>query len=169
MGCTLYLVRHGVAVDAGPGISDAERALTPEGGRKMTRAAIGLHRLGVRPDVILSSPLRRAEQTAERLRSVLTPDTAVEIFAPLAPGHEPLDVLKTLATYRGSQHIVLVGHQPDMGELAAYLVSGSSTLVTFDFKKGAVAAIAVTALPPRSPGLLRWFMTSKQLRALARR
>ncbi len=169
MSCTLYLVRHGIAVDAGPGVRDADRALTPEGARKMTRAAFGLRRLGVLPDAILASPLCRAEQTAERLCRVLSPDSAVEIYAALAPGHAPIETLRGLLTHRGSRQLILVGHQPDMGELASYLLSGSTALVPFDFKRGAVAAIAVSALPPRPAGILRWFMTSKQLRALGRR
>ena len=57
---TIYLVRHAIAADASADTPDSERALTTEGTRKMTRAAIGLKRLGIIPDVILSSPLRRA-------------------------------------------------------------------------------------------------------------
>ncbi len=169
MSTTLYVVRHGIAADAGAGVSDADRALTPEGARRMTRAALGLRRLAVRPDAILASPLRRAEQTAERLRSVLCPESAVEILAALAPGHEPLAILTELAIHRGARQIILVGHQPDMGELASYLLTGSATLAPFDFKKGAVAAIEVATLPPRSTGLLRWFMPPRHLRLLARR
>lgn len=167
MTCTLYLVRHGIAEDAGPGVGDAERALTAEGARKMTEIAHGLRTLEVKPDLILSSPLRRAEQTADRLCSVLSPDSAVEIYPLLAPGHAPADLLKGLAAHRSAQALVLVGHQPDMGELASFLVSGSATQVPFDFKKGAIAAIEVSALPPRTVGLLRWFAPPKLLRALA--
>lgn len=167
MSCVLYLVRHGIAFDAAPGTRDFDRELTPQGARRITRAARGLRRLGVRPDAILSSPLRRTVQTAERLQKVLCPSTAVEIFNPLAPGHNPADTLSGLSALRGATAVMLVGHQPDMGELAGYLLSHGGTSVWFEFKKGAVAAIEVSALPPRSPGILHWFMTSRHLRAIA--
>ena len=61
MSAVIYLVRHGIAADAGPGMSDADRALTEEGVRKTNGVAVGLQHLGVKPDLILSSPLRRAE------------------------------------------------------------------------------------------------------------
>jgi len=168
MSCTLILIRHGIAEDPQSGMSDTDRELTADGVRKMTRAARGLRRLGVRPDAILSSPLRRAEQTAARLQRVLCPDTPVEIYTPLAPDHDPADALRGLIAYQAARQLVLVGHQPDMGELASFLVSGSATQVVFDFKKGTAVAITVSALPPRSPGLLEWFLTPKLQRTLGR-
>jgi phosphohistidine phosphatase len=168
MSCTIYLVRHGIAADPTAGMNDADRALTPAGGRKMTRIATGLKRLGAVPDVILSSPLRRAEETAALLATVLTPDRAAEIYPPLAPGHGATDILKGLQVHRRAHAVMLVGHQPDMGEFASFLLSGSAALAQLDFKKGGVAAIAVPALPPRSSGMLRWFLTPKQLRFIGR-
>jgi phosphohistidine phosphatase len=149
-------------------MNDADRALTPEGTRKMTRVAAGLKRLRVVPDVILSSPLRRAQETAAVLATVLTPDRTVEIYPPLAPGHAAADILKGLQVHRRAHAVMLVGHQPDMGELASFLLSGSAALAQLDFKKGGVAAIAVPALPPQSSGTLRWLLTPKQLRFIRR-
>ncbi len=166
MSCVLYLVRHGVAFDAAPGTRDFDRELTPQGARRVSCAAHGLRRLGVRPDAILTSPLRRAVQTAERVQKVLCPNTAVEVYNPLAPGHDPANTLSGLSALRGADAVMLVGHQPDMGELAGYILSHGGTSVWFDFKKGAVAAIEVSSLPPRSPGILRWFMPARHLRAI---
>lgn len=169
MTCTLFVVRHGIAMEAAPGVADADRALTAVGARRITRVAMGLHWLGVRPDAILSSPLRRAEQTAQRLQRVLLPDQEVEIFAALAPGHDPSDVAKGLHAQRGARQLVLVGHQPDLGALVSYLVTGSSTLARFEFKKGGAAAIELPALSARAIGRLLWFLTPRQLRALGRK
>src|SRR5437868_3706973 len=110
MSCTMYLVRHGIAGAAAAGVNDADRALTPAGARKMTRIAAGLKRLGVVPEVILSSPLRRAEETAGRLATVLAPNLAVEIYPPLAPGHAAADLLKGLHIHRRAHALMLVGH-----------------------------------------------------------
>jgi phosphohistidine phosphatase SixA len=62
---------------------------------------------------------------------------------------------------------MLVGHQPGLGELASQLLTGATSVVPLPFKKGGVAAIEVAALPPRTPGTLLWFVTPKQLRAMA--
>jgi len=168
MSCTLYLLRHGIAADAAAGLSDADRALTAEGARKLKGIAGGLKRLGLSPDVVLSSPLRRAQETAAVLVAGVNPSLPVEVYDRLAPGHSASDVVSALRPYRGAQQIVLVGHQPDLGELASYLLTGAPGRVPFAFKKGGVAAIEVSSVPPRSAGLLLWFATPKMLRAAGR-
>jgi phosphohistidine phosphatase len=168
MQCTLYLVRHGIAGPVTAGMSDRERALTSEGERKMRRVALGLKRLGVAPEVILSSPLRRAEETATILAAALAPARGVVRYPSLAPGQGTADVLAALHPYRAARSLMLVGHQPDLGELASHLLTGSSTLVPLVFKKGGAAAIAVGTLPPRTDGVLLWFLTPGQLRAIGR-
>jgi len=163
----LYLVRHAIAdADSATG-SDADRALSEDGVRKMRRAALGLRRLGVEPDVILSSPLRRAEETAALLVEILAPELAVEIYPPLSPGNAVGDILSGLRAQREARHVMLVGHQPDLGQLASHLLTGSTAAVALPFKKGGIAAIQVGALPPRAAGALEWFVTPKQLRAMA--
>jgi phosphohistidine phosphatase len=168
MSCTLYLMRHGIAADAGPQTNDAERALTEEGTGKTTRAAHGLKRLGVSPQFVLSSPLRRAEETAQLAAAVVAPRVTVEIFPPLSPGHDPRELIQGLRAYRTASEILLVGHQPDLGELASFLLTGSSGLAPLPFKKAGTAAILVGSLPPRTAGSLQWFLTPGQLRAIGR-
>jgi phosphohistidine phosphatase len=169
MACTLYLVRHGIAAPASASIIDADRALTEEGMRKTGRVAHGLRALNVKPEAILSSPLRRAQETAEIMASILAPKVPVEIHPPLAFGHEPREVIQTLRAHRGAEQVMLVGHQPDMGELASFLLSGSPNLVHLPFKKAATAAVTVASLPPRSAGVLEWFLTPAQLKLIGRR
>jgi phosphohistidine phosphatase len=168
MSCTLYLVRHGIAQEAPAGMSDADRALTADGARKMTRIAAGLRRLGVAPDVVLASPLRRAEETASLLAAALAPDRPVEIYPALAPGHAAAELVRGLQAYRQARRIVLVGHQPDMGQLASFVVSGSTSIAAMPFKKGGVAAIRVASLSRHPSGVLEWFLTPKQLRLIGR-
>ena len=167
MSVLIYLMRHGIAADPTAGMNDADRALTAEGVRKTTRAAVGLSELGVKPDLILSSPLRRAEETARLVADVLTPGPAVELYPPLAGGFAAADIIKGLRPHRQAHELLLVGHEPDLGELASYLLTGSANLAPLPFKKAGVAAITVGAVPPRSAGLLEWFVTPGQLRAIA--
>lgn len=167
MSVVLYIMRHGIAADPAPGMSDADRALTAEGVRKTERAAVGLQRIGVKPDAILSSPLRRAEETARLVADVLTPNASIELFPPLAGGFAIEDLVKGLRPHRQAGELLLVGHQPDLGQLASYLITGAGNLALLPFKKAGVAAIELASLPPRSAGLLHWFLTPGQLRAIA--
>jgi len=169
MSHILYLVRHGIAADASAKMSDADRSLTPEGARKIKRVAVGLKRLGIVPAAVLASPLRRAQETAEILAAVLAPDHSLEIYAPLAPGQGAGAVVRGLSAYRRSEAVMLVGHEPGMSELTSHLLTGSSSLLAVDFKKGGVAAIEVGAMPPRARGRLLWLMTQKELRVIGRR
>jgi phosphohistidine phosphatase len=167
MSVVIYLMRHGIAADPAPGVSDADRALTPDGMRKTTRVAVGLQKLEVAPDLILSSPLRRAEETARLVAEVLTQGTRIELYPALAGGVAAEEIAKGLRPHRGLRELLLVGHQPDLGDLASYLMTGAASLAPLPFRKAGVAAISVGSLPPRAAGVLEWFLTPGQLRAIA--
>ena len=167
MSVLLYLMRHGIAAEPSPGTSDAERALTAEGVRKTARVAVGLQAIDAKPDLILSSPLLRAEETARLVADVLAPRAAVELYPPLAGGFSAADIVKGRRPHRGVRELLLVGHQPDLGELASHLLTGSTTLAPLPFRKAGVAAITLGAIPPRALGVLEWFLTPSQLRAIA--
>jgi len=162
----LYLVRHGIAEVANPS-GDADRRLTADGVRKLRQAGLGLKRLGVVPDLVLSSPLRRAEETARVLAKILAQDVSVDVYPSLAPGIPMDEILRGLRPHPDARHVILVGHQPGLGELASQLLTGSPTLAMLPFRKGGVAAIEISALPPREAATLQWFVTPKQLRWMA--
>ncbi len=134
----------------------------------MHRVALGLKRLGIVPELILSSPLRRAEETAGILVPVLAPDLPIEIYPPLAPGNPIPEMINGLRAYRRAHHLILVGHEPGLGCLASQLLTGSPSTLHMAFKKGGAVAIEIAALPPRAAGTLRWFLSAKQLRRMAR-
>lgn len=167
MSLIIYLMRHGIAAEPSPGMSDTDRALTPEGARKTARVADGLQKLGVQPDAILTSPLRRAEETARLVAEALAAKAPVELYPPLGGGFAAAAVMKGLRAHRGARELLLVGHQPDLGELASYLLTGATNTVPLPFRKAGVAAITIGSLPPRAAGVLEWFLTPAQLRAIA--
>jgi phosphohistidine phosphatase len=168
MAHVLCLFRHGIAEDPSPAVLDADRALTPEGIDKTRLAAAGLRRLGFVPDVILSSPLRRAVETARILAREFEMEDAVELEPRLAGGDPPEEIVRGLRDHRGAGCLLLVGHEPGLGMTASTLLSGSPGLVRLRFKKAGAAGIAVGSLPPRSTGELLWFLTPRQLRDLGR-
>lgn len=164
----LYLVRHGIATEkiGGEVRNDMQRPLT-DGGRAETKAvALGLKRLGIAPDVILTSPLVRARQTAEILGDVLAPKNGLRIADALAPAGRDSDLYKVLKEYERANEVFLVGHEPDIGRLVATLLWAGPELV-IAFKKSAVCRVDITSVPPNEPGTLEWFVTPEIAGTLA--
>lgn len=162
----LYLMRHGIAVPApGPGIhSDRERSLSSKGTKRLRKAAKGLLALRLSFDRILTSPLLRAQQTAKIVAEVLNTENRIEEIAELAPEGSVQKLLSSLAAYRGAKRILLVGHQPLLGETALLLLSGGNG-AEVDLKKGGICCIEADDLPPKK-AVLRWLLTPRQLRLL---
>lgn len=158
----IYIVRHAIAEDVSASGRDEDRALTAEGRKKMKRAARGLATLGVAPAHLLASPLVRAQQTAEVVVEAL-PQLAIETCDLLAPGVDERALTRLLNGSYASGDVMLVGHEPDLGELLSYWLTGSRGGVETRFKKGAVACIASSALPPLGKAVLEWLMTAGQL------
>ena len=160
----LYLIRHGVAEERGEAWpDDAKRPLTERGMSRVRKAARGLARLGVSIDVVLTSPLVRARQTAELIADGFDSRPPLVTSEALAPGGSYQAVLADLEKHARRGRIALVGHEPGIGELAARLIG---TRHPVEFKKGAICRIDVETMPPAGPGNLRWFLTPKILRSL---
>src|SRR5204863_4557971 len=121
--CELYLVRHGLAAERGDDWpDDTKRPLTASGVSRFREVVGGLAWFGVGLDEIYSSPLVRARQTADLLSAGLSDGPAVRAFDQLAPGNEAAVVLTELAKRVKRRRVALVGHEPDLGELAAALL-----------------------------------------------
>ena len=160
----LYLVRHGLAEERGETWpDDAKRPLTEEGMSRLRRAARALVRLGITVDVVLTSPLVRTRQTAEILAAAFSPHPALVSVDALAPGGTPPAMAAEVEKHSRRHRIVIVGHEPGLGELAAWLVGARNPI---EFKKGGICRIDVDGSALRGGGALRWMMTPKILRAL---
>jgi phosphohistidine phosphatase len=161
----LYLIRHGIAADRGPDYpDDSKRPLTSRGIAEVRREAKGLTRLDVTFDLIITSPLVRTRQTADTIAESIQGKPTVTTSDALAPAGTPAGVMQELAKHHRKAKIALVGHEPNMGELAARLIGARSPI---EFKKGAVCRIDFEVLPPKGLGTLRWFLPPRVLRKLA--
>jgi phosphohistidine phosphatase len=159
----LYFVRHGLAEERGDAWpDDTKRPLTEEGMSRLRKAVRGLSRIGVAIDVVLTSPLVRARQTADIVAGGLDPRPSIVNVDSLAPAGSYAAVLADLEKHSRKCRLALVGHEPMMGELAARLVGSRHPI---EFKKGGVCRIDVENLPPSGPADLRWMLTPKILRA----
>jgi len=159
----LYLIRHGIAEDrerfAG---QDGDRPLTPKGKAKTAQVAQRLSDLGLGFDLIVTSPLVRAYQTAEILQRAGL-GKRLEIVDYLAPGGDLSAWLAWLATWHPGEHqrLALVGHQPDLGQWAEILVWGQSRdcLVV---KKAGIIGLTLTD-PPMGQSFLFWLTPPRLL------
>ena len=156
----LILVRHAEAVGSHSSESgaDADRPLTDLGRQHAAQLAAALHRVGVAPDVVATSPLVRTAQTAEALVPLLPAGQAVLAVDLLKPDElRPKKLSKHVAEL-GVKTVVLVGHMPDIAAYAAWLLGVGEHTVPFE--KGAAACIAVRRGEiGEGSGVLEWFVT----------
>ena len=158
-------MRHAIAVDRGtPGFDDdGLRPLTPEGSKKFRQAAKGIAGL-VTPQVIMTSPLLRARQTAEILLDACGL-SKLHFSDALASGdHRALlhDVIDLEA-----RSVMLVGHEPHMSALLSYLLTGDEGTMASTFKKGAAALVGCAGEPAPGDCWLEWLLQPAVLRRLA--
>ena len=163
----LYIVRHGIAAPRSAlGLPDEDRPMTEEGVLKMKKIARGLCALGIVPGIILSSPLVRAKQTAEILLEAFKFDAEkLKLTPALAPSGSRSQVYQEINAYSKLESVMLVGHQPSLGEIAGEIAWGSADHYV-ELKKGGACALDVEELLPTPRGTLLWLLTPAILRAL---
>ena len=161
-----YLIRHAAALPkSAPGVSkDSLRPLTLEGVKQMKEAAAGLATVA-KPELVVCSPYLRAMETARILASALESAPPVETSEALLPDASPSGALSFVGRARASS-VALVGHEPQMGELASLMITGS-TSSKFPFRKGAACCIEFPSEVAAGTGELRWHLTPEILRRLA--
>ena len=163
-GFELYLIRHGLAGERGPEWpDDSKRPLTDEGLSRLRKEARGLRQLDVGFDVIVTSPLVRTRQTADVFAEVLATKAPIVSSDALAPAGSPASVIQEIAKHARKVRVALVGHEPNLGELAAQLIQARSAL---SFKKGGICRIDFEVPPPKGVGSLIWFLPPKLLRKI---
>ena len=163
----LFLIRHGIAEERGDAWpDDNKRPLSEDGIERFQKSARGLARLDVWIDVVLTSPLVRARQTADIVASAFDPRPSIITIESLAPGGSYASLLNDLEKHGRKTRIALVGHEPGIGELGARLIGSRHS---FEFKKGAVCRIDVDEIPPVGPGDLRWFLTPKVMASIKKK
>jgi phosphohistidine phosphatase len=161
----LYLIRHGLAAERGEEFpDDSKRPLTSEGIARLKKEAKALDALDVSFDQILASPLVRAKQTADVFAETMKGKPPIATTDALTPAGSPAAVIQELGKHMRKARIALVGHEPNMGELAAHLIGAKTAL---PFKKGAIARIDFSILPPKGKGELIWFLPPRVLRKLS--
>lgn len=155
----VYLLRHGIAEDERAGIPDADRGLTLDGRRKLRHVLKSVAEAGSKPSLILSSPFKRALQTAELAASTLQYTKEILRTKVLVPNSSPESVWDEIRAHRTEEGIMLVGHNPLFDALGPFLLG--TPALQMDFKKGAVLRVDVESFGPQPRGILRWYLIAK--------
>ena len=150
----LYVIRHAAAEDATDAAGDHGRRLTKKGRREFSRLVRRLAQAGVGIDLVATSPLVRARDTADLLADGLAERPRVEILEPLAPAAD-WQALVEWTIQQGAARVAWVGHNPCVGRLVATMIGDGSAAIRM--RKGAVAAVRLDD-GPGQPGELEWLV-----------
>lgn len=164
----IYLIRHSNAVEpgqAGAG-NDNLRPLTENGRDKMRKIAFTLKKLGVKPDLIVSSPYLRARETAGILAKVLKYKKELLFSDSLVPTGTPGKIIGEINEKYNVNGLMLVGHEPCLGILIGTLTAGNPGLA-IDLKKGGVCCISSDNLHTDRRAVLEWLLPPMILTALS--
>lgn len=157
----LYIMRHGPAGEHTTAAADFVRTLTPSGRQQTEAAARGLARLGVTPVRVLSSPRRRAFETAG-YAAVACGGAPVEAIDLLGAEADPADVLEALGDL--SRDTLIVGHEPQLSDLIAHLLGAQA--LDIDLSKAGVVALVFSQPVAAGTGRLKWYLRRSQLALL---
>jgi len=164
----ILVIRHGPAGDREEwektGKDDSLRPLTPKGKKEVRKAAAGLARLVPALDLMATSPWTRAVQTAEIVNKEYGVD--LEEVEQLTSDHRPEELKPWLDQQNGREAVALVGHEPHLGLLVGYLLTGKSVSIV-DLKKGGACLLEIEDPGKPGTGCLEWLLTDRELRRLA--
>lgn len=165
----LFLFRHG---EAGKrlrsGSKDFDRPLTSAGQKEVEDISISLKKLKINFDRIITSPLKRAHQTAIIVSKVFAMEERVEDWDELKPEGSRLELYKKLSQLKSDTSLLIVGHQPYLGEMIGNLIfdydsDGNARVI---LKKSGLARVVVTSSMPTMKGELRWLLSPKLLKKI---
>ena len=161
----LLVVRHGAAMEredfARTGESDDLRPLTDEGKAEMKLIAAGLRTEVETLDVLATSPLVRARQTAEIIAHAYQLGDP-EIIDSLVPGASFDEFVSWCSGLGEKKVIAVVGHEPHLGMLVTWLLAGANASC-IRLKKGGACLLEFKFRPERDSGILSWLLTPRQL------
>lgn len=159
----IYFLRHASAGEhlVNPK-KDEKRALDKTGIEQCGYVGRALNALDVHVDMIISSPLKRAAQTASLVGNELSYEGKLQLEDALKPGTTFSDFRQMLQRYGKFDSIMCVGHNPNLSEFLGRAVSASGCEASIELKKGAVAKVEMT----RNSAVLQWCLTPKILREL---
>jgi phosphohistidine phosphatase len=151
----LYFVRHAAAIAREGEVADEHRYLTLRGRKSFRLTAKRMAKKGNMPDAIITSPLVRAVQTADILSEALAFRGKLVASPELAAGFNVAKLRRVLASFKGTDMLVLVGHEPDLGVVVGTLLDLGRPL---PLKKGMVVCLEMPSVKQKARASLKWIL-----------
>jgi phosphohistidine phosphatase len=148
----LYFLRHGDAGTQASGMADDERLLTDAGIAALRAAAPLWRRLNLRPDVVLTSPLARARQTADLFCEAIGGEPIADDG--LRPGASWGNLARAMSAHPDARRVLFVGHEPDLSSAIAELSGAGSVRM----RKGSLACLEFYGIPEAGAGEIAWLL-----------
>jgi phosphohistidine phosphatase len=167
----IYLLRHGEAGQRVPAATrDSERALTAAGKKEIEEIGDAMAAMGYEFDIVATSPLKRAKDTASIVNKALKRKSGIEEWPELSPEGNRETLYKRLAKIKPGSVVMCVGHEPYLTTAIGEITgrgNGESSGFRIALKKGGLARLSVAGFSPKISGELRWLLTPKQIRKMA--
>jgi phosphohistidine phosphatase len=162
----LYLMRHAIAADADENTDDYQRPLTEKGRKKLKKIACNLEKLDLELDLIFTSPVLRALQTAELVADTLgIKPNRVNESENLAPLGFADKLVEEINAHEDPENILIVGHEPFLSQLISVLLTGDAS-ISIEVKKAGLCKLSVDQLIYGRCATLEWLMTPAHLTAI---
>lgn len=158
----LYFLRHGDA-QSDPSVLDEKRSLSDKGIQQIRDIAALIRRMELRFDAAFSSPLLRACQSADLVVETLQSPSKIVTTEYLIPGSDPQKLFRLLEQQPDNAHILLVGHEPLLSQIIAFMVAGNLT-AKVDMKKGSLCCVETEKPIKPGSGLLMWLILAAAAR-----
>jgi phosphohistidine phosphatase len=161
----LFILRHGEAGQRSSEASDRIRPLTSAGKVEILEIAKALKIIGLKFDLVVTSPLKRAYDTAMIVSDVFNIGNRVQVWNELAPEGQRTEVYRKISQLREEYVVLIVGHQPLLGEMANDMIhKGKSSPCNLLLKKGGILRITLLTKSNVPRGELRWLITPRILK-----
>ncbi|HXW37303.1 MAG TPA: phosphohistidine phosphatase SixA, partial [Nitrososphaerales archaeon] len=144
---------------------DSQRRLTSQGRVEVATVGDALEALDLDFDVIASSPLSRAKETAEIVAKALKPKRSIELWDELKPESSSPVLRRRLASLRRESTVLIVGHEPGLTGFVAELTGSRPGSIVL--KKAGLMRVHVVSFSPGAKAELRWLLSPKVLKRLA--
>lgn len=161
----LFILRHGEAGQRSSQASDQKRPLTSTGKVEILEIAKALKIIGLKFDLVVTSPLKRAYDTAKIVSDIFNIGNRLQVWNELAPEGQRAEIYRKISQLGEENSVLIVGHQPLLGEIVNDMIhKGKSSPCNLLLKKGGVVRLRLLSKSNIPRGELRWLLSPRILK-----
>jgi phosphohistidine phosphatase len=151
-------------------VGDHARPLTSAGRAEILEEARALKKIGIKFDLIITSPLKRAFETANIVAGIYKAKNKLKVWNELAPEGNKVELYQKISQLKEENFVLLVGHEPQLTEITKEIIhSNKTTPCNILLKKGGLLRINILKRAPFPKGELRWLLTPRILKTLTKK